>query len=110
MSKLKGELFGKLKGQSAWDEVKEKLLGGNRPSHREPRTPDRQTLEEEMDLQESFHKISTSIERMRKLERSISDHRMMNTSVQHAEHVDASEVREDIRKIESSIERMRTIE
>ena len=79
MSKLKGELFGKFKGQSAWDEVKEKLMGGNRPSHREPQTPDRQTSEEK-DLQASLRKISTSIERMRKLERSISDHRM-NSSV-----------------------------
>ena len=46
MSKLKGELFGKFKGQSAWDEVKEKLMGGARPSQREPQTPDRQDLEE----------------------------------------------------------------
>ena len=46
MSKLKSELFGKFKGQSAWDEVKEKLMGNGRPSLKEPKTPTRQHLDD----------------------------------------------------------------
>ena len=52
MSKLKSDLFGKFKGQTAWDQVKDKLLGNVRPAKdaddlRHPRTPTRNESRED---------------------------------------------------------------
>ena len=77
-------------------------------------TPPRKRLDENVSqaLQTSVNKIEKSMERMRSIEKQISDIKMKKQAQREEEYISpkATQIGRDIRQIEASIERMRNLD